>query len=417
MNPLDLFHLAFKALIDRKIRSALTILGIMIGGALIMALIASSAGLGAGVQAQVAKIGANTLIVRAGSANYVSGSRSAYLLSTTDIPRLAGIPDVQQVIPYYSKGVTVTVGGQSISATFKGVDPKQMPNIYHGLALDGGGFPSSFDPTSAAIGNGIAFPVANGAVSDQLVGLNQALSLKISGSTTSLTFLVRGILAPYGSALFDNVDLDIFVGLDAAQILLKTPYYSGFYVMVDSTDNVPNVQLAIQTLYGSNVNIISAGSIASSITAITSQMTVFLGSIGGVSLVVAAVGITNTMYVAVIERTREIGVLKALGFNRSQIMSMFLSEAVVTGIFGGIFGTMAGYGLAFVLGGALNFSGGGGGRGIGGVGQVFSSTGPIFTPQLIIFSLLFPIGLTVVAGLYPAWLASRMNPIDALKYE
>jgi putative ABC transport system permease protein len=185
--------------------------------------------------------------------------------------------------------------------------------------------------------------------------------------------------------------------------------------MVDSTDNVPNVQLAIQTLYGSNVNVISAGSIASSITAITSQMTVFLGSIGGVSLIVAAVGITNTMYVAVIERTREIGVLKALGFNRSQIMSMFLSEAVVTGIFGGIFGTMAGYGLAFVLGGALNF--GGGGRGVGGVGQVFSSTGPIFTPQLIVFSLLFPIGLTVVAGLYPAWLASRMNPIDALKYE
>jgi putative ABC transport system permease protein len=125
------------------------------------------------------------------------------------------------------------------------------------------------------------------------------------------------------------------------------------------------------------------------------------------------------MYVAVIERTREIGVLKALGFNRSQIMSMFLSEAVVTGIFGGIFGTMAGYGLAFVLGGALNFGGGGGGGGSGGggVGRLFSSGGPIFTPQLIVFSLLFPIGLTVVAGLYPAWLASRMNPIDALKYE
>jgi putative ABC transport system permease protein len=154
----------------------------------------------------------------------------------------------------------------------------------------------------------------------------------------------------------------------------------------------------------------------SSVESITSQMTLFLGSIGAVSLFVAAVGITNTMFVSVMERTREIGILKALGYRPKQIMGMFLSEAILSGIVGGVGGTILGYALSFMIGGALPMSGG---FGMPGPGQTRSSTTltPVFTPELIAFSLLFPIGIAVLAGLYPAWRASRMNAVVALKYE
>jgi len=207
----------------------------------------------------------------------------------------------------------------------------------------------------------------------------------------------------------------VFVSLQAAQILLKTPYYSSIYIAVDSTDNVAAVQTAIQTIYGTQINIINAGSIASSVSAVTTQITVFLGSIGSVVLFVAAIGIANTMYVAVMERTREIGILKALGFKGAQIMSMFLTEAAITGVVGGVLGTGLGFILAYAMGGSLSF---GGGRGFGGGGGTAAPPSPpIFSPQLIIFSLIFPVGMSILAGLYPAWRASKMNIVNALKYE
>jgi putative ABC transport system permease protein len=412
LNITDLMKLATKALLDRKVRSVLTIVGIMVGSAIILALVASTSGLSAGVQSQISKIGANTLIVRAGSANFVSGGSSQYQLGDQDLPQLAHIPDVVSVTPIYSRGISISVGGQTVSGTLTGIDMRELPALYKGLELATGSYPTAIDPTSAVIGYAIAFPVTSG--SNQLIGLNQAVSVKIGTSTTSLSFLVKGILAPYGSVLFSDIDNNVYVSLQAAQLLLKTPYYSSIYVVVDSADNVGNVQSAIQTLYGSSVNIISAGAIASSVSATSAQLTVFLGSVGGVTMFVATIGIANTMYVAVMERTREIGVLKALGFKRRQVINMFLSESAVTGVIGGILGTGLGYILAFVIGGDLSF---GVGRFGGGRGAPATSSQPIFTPELIAFSLLFPIGMSILAGLYPAWRASRMNPITALKYE
>jgi len=412
----DLFALAIKALMDRKVRSALTILGIMIGGAIIMALVASSSGLSAGVNSQVSKIGASTLIVRPASAGFVQGGQSQYTLSSQDTEILQHIPDVSLVVPYYSKNVQISLGGQVQSGTLWGIEPKMLPVLYKGLSLMAGSYPAATDPTAAVIGNGVAYPVNS---DSQLIFVNQAISMNVGSTAKGLTFLVKGIFAQYGSVLFTNIDNNVYISFQAAQIILKTPYYSGFFVMVDSPDNVASVQAAIQSQYAANVNIINAGSIVSSVTAITTQMTVFLGAIGAVSLFVAAVGIANTMFVSVMERTREIGVLKAIGYKGSQIMSMFLSEAVLTGIIGGILGTILGYGLAFMLGGDIPLSSFGRGfRGPGGgAAAPGASAPPVFTPELIIFCLAFPILVSVAAGLYPAWRASKMNPITALKYE
>ena len=403
----DLLKLALRALADRKMRSALTIVGIMVGSAVILALVASSSGLSAGVQSQIDRIGANTLIVRSSNQFYASGGQAAYQLSQDDVRILQGIHGVADVIPYYSQTINIGSGGTSVQGTLEGLDLNVLVQLYKGLALNSGSWPSLSDSTAAAVGYDIAFPIG----SNTQLAINQMVSVTIGNSKSNLAFLVKGILAPYGNVLTANIDDTIFISLQAAQLLLKTPYYSGFYVLASSPDNVDAVQQSIQTYYGSNVRITGATAILSSVVSITSQMTLFLGSIGAVSLFVAAVGIANTMFVSVMERTREIGVLKALGFRRNQILSIFLSEAALTGVIGGIFGTLLGYSLSFMMGGDLRGLTGGG-RFMGGGG----GSQPVFTPTLLAFSLLFPIGMAMMAGLYPAWRASKMNAVIALKY-
>jgi len=410
MKTSDVFKLAFRALIDRKLRSVLTILGIMIGAAIILALIASSNGLSAGVQTQIEKIGANTFQIRASTQFFSSGAQSSFQLTQDDLSTIQSIPGVADVIPFYSRAVTMSLGGSSISASLLGVDPNALTKLFKGLSLAEGAFPSQFDPTSAAIGSSIANPPGL----SQTLSVDQMISVKMAASNTALSFLVKGVLSPYGSVLFSNIDETIVISLQSAQILLKTQYYSGLYVITNTPDDVAKVQADIQDYYGSNVRVISASAILSSIQSITTQMTVFLGSIGAVSLFVAAVGITNTMFVSVMERTREIGVMKALGYRPRQIMQIFLSEAVLTGAIGAVLGTIFGYFLSFLIGGALPFGNAGGGPSFRFFG---SSSGPVFSPELILFSLTFPIGIAVLAGLYPAWRASRMDAVMALKYE
>jgi putative ABC transport system permease protein len=421
MRTSDIFKLAFKALRDRKLRSSLTIIGIMIGSAIILALIASSSGLSAGITGQVSKIGANMLTISSAGQFFggsTSGGAQGYQLSQQDVNTISSFQGVSKVIPYYSQRATISYGSNSIDGELIGVDTNTLFDMYKGLTLYIGSMPDSYDSSAAAVGYSIAFPTGS---SDQIT-LNQMISITLTGAkSTTLIFLVKGIFSEYGRVLFSDIDDTIFISLQSAQILLKSQYYSGLYVITNTAGDVTSVQQEIENYYGTQVRVMNAGSMVSSVESITSQMTLFLGSIGAVSLFVAAVGITNTMFVSVMERTREIGIMKALGFKGKQIMGMFLSEAILSGIIGGIGGTILGYVLSFIIGGALPMSGG---FGMGSPGQTGSSTSgssatfsPVFTPELIAFSLLFPIGIAVLAGLYPAWRASRMNAVVALKHE
>ena len=413
MQLTDLFKLAYKALIDRKIRSVLTILGITVGSAIILALIASSSGLSAGITANIEKTGANVLTVNSARGFFASGSTSTYQLSQQDLTFLQHISGVVEVYPYYSYTASINAGGTSLRASMVGIDLTSLPILYKGLTIASGHIPLVGDTTSAVVGWAIANPT-----SGTPINLNQMVSMSISGisskGTTSYAVLATGILQQYGTALFANIDDSIFISLQAAQFLSKTPYYSGIYVVVDNTDDVANVQTAITANYGTNVRVTSPGQILSSIEGITSSLTLFLGSIGAVSLFVATVGIVNTMYVSVMERTREIGILKALGYRPKQIMGMFLAEAALTGVIGAFCGLALGYALSFLMGGMLGGLGGGAGGLGGGRGTTIV---PVFSNELIVFALVFPVVLATVAGLYPAWRGSRMNPVVALKYE
>jgi putative ABC transport system permease protein len=414
----DMFRLAYKALIDRKVRSVLTILGITVGSAIILALIASSSGLNAGITANIQKTGANILTIRNSGGFFSAGSTNTYQLSQTDVTYLKDLPNVVHVYPYYSYSASIVSGGSTLSSSIIGIDLSALPILYNGLTVAEGTLPLSGDTTSAAVGWSIANPV-----SGTPIGLHQMIEMTVNGikgaksGGVSYAVLANAILTQYGTALFSNIDDTIFISFQAASFLSRSPYFSGIYVVVDNTNDVATVQNTITTYYGSNARVISPGQILSSIEGITGQLTLFLGSIGAVSLFVATVGIVNTMYVSVMERTREIGILKAIGYRPKQIMGMFLSEAALTGAIGGVTGLMLGYALSFLMGGELagstiSFGRGGPGGGGGGAAIV-----PVFSTELIIFALVFPVILATAAGLYPAWRASRMNAVTALKYE
>ena len=413
----DMLKLAAKALIDRKLRSVLTILGITVGSAIILALIASSSGLNAGITANIEKTGANVLTVRNAGGFFSAGASNTYQLSQTDVTYLKTITGVVGVYPYYNFGASINNGGAALESSLIGIDLSALPKLYNGLSVAEGSIPLVGDTTSAVIGWSVANPT-----SGTPVGLHQMVSLTITGikgtkSGVQYAVLASAILAQYGTALFSNIDDNVYISFEAATLLSKTPYFNGIYVVVDNTDNVANVQTTIGNYYGNNVRVISPGQILSSIQGITGQLTVFLGSIGAVSLFVATVGIVNTMYVSVMERTREIGILKAIGYRPRQIMSMFLSEAALTGAIGGVCGLGLGYALSFLMGGLLGGLGGPVRFGPGGGGGAGMSIQPVFSTELIIFSLTFPVLLATIAGLYPAWRASRMNAVVALKYE
>jgi len=406
--------MAFKALKDRKLRSALTILGIVIGCSLIVALVASTSGLTASVSSQIEKIGVTTLNV------FSTSQRTP--ITDDDIRIVRSFVGVKDVIPYFSRRLSINYGSSSLSVNVIGFDQAKLQTLYKGLTFDAGTIVDGFDPTGAIIGAEIANPPPD---SFPPARMNEMISVQ-GGSTgkgppPSYTFIVKGIIAPYGSVGFTNLDECIFTSL-ASRTIFGVNYYSGIYVIVDSPDSVNDVLTSIQNYFGGNARVFSSTAMLQTVQSITAQLTLFLGGVAAVTLVVAAVGIANTMFVSVMERTREIGILKAIGYRPKQIMSLFLAEAALTGVAGAILGTLTGIVLSYFLGGGMasSFSfrpPGMGGRPGGSATSSGSSYSPVFSTQLFAFSLLFPIGLAVLAGLYPAWRASRMNAVTALKYE
>ncbi|MEM3506612.1 MAG: FtsX-like permease family protein [Candidatus Bathyarchaeia archaeon] len=403
MRPYDIFQIAFKALKDRKLRSALTTSGIVIGTALIVALIASTRGLTDSVQSQIEKTGITTITVMP------SSPRTP--ITDDDIAKAKEIEGVKDVVPYFSSRMSIRYGGETVQIVLYGLDHDKLTLLFKGLSIANGTLLDNYDPAGAVIGSAIANPPE---ASFSPVHVNEILVL-YTMTGKAYNFLVKGVLSPYGYAGFTNIDETVFTTLTAARLLLQTQYYSGLYVIAESPEKVNQVVSSLREYFGDNARIFTSSSLLENLMSITNQLTIFLGGIATVSLVVAATGIINTMLVSVIERTREIGILKALGYEPKHIMMLFLTEATLTGVIGSIFGTIAGMALSYLLGGSLPFlrvGGPGGARVLG--SPPFS---PVFSLDLIIFSLTFPIGIAILAGLYPAWRASKLNVVAALRFE
>ena len=236
-----------------------------------------------------------------------------------------------------------------------------------------------------------------------------ATTLQIVNET--YTAYVSGVLQKVGGFGFGGPsDTGVYMPLSQAESFFGTNQVDYIIVQLKNSDNatITNVSKLITDHFDGQVTVISSTAVLSLLSTIFGTIQLFLGGIAAISLLVAGIGIMNIMIVSLIERTREIGILKALGMKSRTVLSIFLGESAIIGLMGALLGILLGWILANITA-RLLASGAFGGTG-------FKVT-PLLTPEVFVGSLAFGVGISVIFALYPAWRASKLKPVEALRYE
>jgi putative ABC transport system permease protein len=416
MRAEDILWLGFKSLKTRKVRGALTILSVIIGVASIIGLVSQTAGIQASVLSTLQSLGPTTLLV--------TPARTT-ILTQADVARIMSIPGVEGVVPVVSAQLRLTKASETVQVNIIGVDSVGLRTLLGEVRLlDGEIYPSSNTPL-AVVGNSVAFSSTQG-VQEVYVGQPLVLEQPIGTTSRRITLQVAGLLDKYGSSAFLSVDNSIFIPIDYAMKIFNRRSYSYLIVKASNVESVNTVSEYLTTIYGSNISIISVQQITQAVSTIMGFFSILLGSVAAISLSVAGLGIMNIMLVSVYERTKEIGLLKAIGFKDRNILIIFLSEAMLVGFIGGVLGIVAGAGASqlvpTLIGTYFGSSNSGlrvgvqGGAGMQSAIASFSYT-PIITLDVVGVALMTAVSVSVLSGLYPAWRASKMEPIKALRYE
>lgn len=413
MNPIEVFKFSFEALKDRKLRSTLTILMVIIGASLIVSLNGMSAGFSGFINSAFSTLSPNTLIViPGGGVERGTWTAPSIFLDDRVVKRLKSVDGVEEVIPFIHRSAVLRSGSASMNVLVTGIDQSKLHYIYPTLSLKKGKLVQPTDSIGMLVGSDIEIPPGE---TKPFVRFGQVVTLEYTRIEESSlkpiivkrAFVVKGILNYLGSPSFINVDKMVQISLSAANSFFRcSGKYDGIVVITKSYELNDKVEQVIKELYGEDVGIISPKVISQTVQRIVGGCSVFILTIAAVSLIVAAVGIITTLFTSVMERTKEIGVLKALGFKDSQILLLFLTEAVLIGVVGATLGLIIG--IAF---GSFGFS------------AIMKFTGltfpikPVFQPQNLVFIWLFTVGISTIAGFYPAWRASKLEAVVALRKE
>jgi putative ABC transport system permease protein len=436
MKFADILKLSLNGLTHRGLRSWLTILGIIVGVAAVVAMLSISAGMSQSMQTQMSSFGADVLTVSAGVTRAFGpesgfegrfqpgqgGSRSTFQRqtsqTTTDTPTLTDIDifaistakGVESVTGIISDRATVQYLSQTVTVTVEGVEPSAW-NTMTTSKLASGRFLESGETTSVLVGNG----VANG-----MFDYNLTVDTQIR--IGSKTFTIVGILAESGTGSYGGDDRTVFMSIQAAREIVTnigSNEYSSIQVKVTDTNAIDQIiENVEQVLYSSRMvtsdtadfTVTSPTSMLETIQSTMATLTFFLTGIAAISLLVGAIGIANTMFMSVMERTRLIGILKSIGTRNSEIMKMFIAESGIIGFMGGLLGIF----LGFIVVGIISSVG----FNIGGMGRMGTNTSvAIVTPELIVFALLFSTIIGIVSGLIPARQAANLQVVEAMRSE
>lgn len=388
----SIFKEAIKNIISNKLRSSLTALGLIIGITSVILLVGIGNGASRNVTSAVKSLGTGTLTVSINSDSETS-------LEYTQLDDILNISGVESVAPYKTVSGTISKGssssrGSSILAT--------TPSYFKimNLGITNGRILSNIDLNNTSkvclIGTTLASSLFEGVKSKDIVGQ----SVNIDGEQ----FTVIGVLTKMGSSMGNNIDSTLIIPFTSAKYLKSDNSINTLYVKVTDENYISRVTTLIENYISRTLEIeedyytvSSQDSMLDTMSDINSTLSLLLGGIAGISLIVGGIGVMNVMLVSVTERTKEIGIRKALGAKRKDILIQFLVESLILCLLGGFIGIGLGLAIGFIL-------------------QTFGFNFTTNTALIIIaFASSAFIGL--VFGIFPAYKASKLNPIDALRTE
>ena len=411
VSLVEVARLAFGSLLANKVRSLLTMLGVIIGVASVIALLAIGNGATASITGQIQSIGTNVLTLMPGSPNNRGPGQGSAVqtLTLADSDAIAALKlPITGPSPQFGGSAQIVAPAADKNATVTGVAPTYQ--AINSLTLASGSFIAEDQVRGAntvvVLGNMLAHDLFG---SGQAVGQNVRIK--------DQTLRVIGVLNLKGSSGFGSVDDQALVPITVAQQRLfgaRTPDGNGWRVSqiqisVTNSADIDSVQARLQALLRErhslktdgtvdDFQVMNQASFLSTLTTITTLLTAFLASVAGISLLVGGIGIMNIMLVSVTERTREIGLRKAVGARPRDILLQFVVEALVISLAGGLIG--------LALGGT--------------VALIVTLTG-LLTATVTVSAVLLAVGFSLAVGLffgiYPAQRAAKLNPIDALRHE
>ncbi len=397
MRLIDVMTLSSEGLRERKLRLALNLVGIAVGCMAITGLVSITQGLSDNVTGQLKIFGPDQLIVAPGQ--ILSGQMVASDSFTwMDVNLIKKIGRVEIATPTLANKLSsFSIKGETYYAETCGFEDLWF-RIIENVKPEEGRLLQSGDVETCVVGRELAFP-SDGEEPIIRVGDRIKIESLVGGEKKDLNVRVVGILAKTGGIVSDNFDRMLILPIRTAQKFFDAGgEFTSIFIKARSIEDVIVVKDEIKEIYGDDITIVTSESIQGIVTSIISVIQAVLSGIAGISLFVAGVGIVNTMTVSVIERTHEIGILKAIGSKNSDVLFLFLSEAAITGLIGGVIGSALGIALAISMGNFIDLS-------------VSAS------PTLGLYVVGFAVTTSVLAGFYPALKASKLNPIEALRHE
>ena len=436
MKPRDVFSYSFSAIRLRKLRAGLTTLGIVIGIAAIVALLSITQGLQNTITVQLQKgLATDTLIVSPGrgfglgAEGPMGVADSGFKLLINDTQSINGLSlDIETSIAIIQRLGNITSGeGSNRTTTIVGVDFAEYADIYSStfVAESGGDIPRNPENETVVVGKRVSDPWKNGTL---LFNVNDNVEIIWTNATArpprneNYMGNVTAVLKEIGGfGIGGPSDSSVYIPISKAESFFGTDECNQIIVKLKSSDKaiIDTVSKAITNAFNEEVSVMSSTAVLNILSSVFSVIQLFLAGIAAISLLVAGIGIMNIMIVSLMERTREIGILKALGMKSRTVLLIFLCESVIIGLMGATIGIASGWGLANVV--AIVFRGGGGAF-MGGSHAAVAEGGemtitPVLTATVFLGALAFGVGVSLIFALYPAWRASKLKPVEALRYE
>ena len=402
MNLRDIITISFSGITDRKFRFALNLLGILIGCAAVTGLISVTQGMNTEISSQLDILGANSLTIiptTGEDMSMASGPSSMIIplfLSWKEIEIIEDIQGIESVAPVQRNYGSYTITGDTRITTIMGMG-YNIFDINPSFEVELGRSFTRSDKAVAVIGSNVAFPDTE---LEPILEVGDRLKITTVGASEpkEITLRIIGITEDSGMSMAMSPDDAIMIPLRTSELLFENSgKYDMALVRIGDVQDSEAVTLEIEEKI-EDVQVVSAESAQEMIGEVTGTIESVLSGIAAISLVVAGVGIVNTMTVSVSERTKEIGTMKAIGAKNTEILMLFLAESGYTGLIGGILGGAFGFLLGIAIGNFIGLP----------VSLDFGLWG-----MVVLFALI----TSLIAGAWPAWSAAHLNPVEAFRHD